>query len=30
MSFYEWRPYVPAAPRRAQAAKKAAKLEKTG
>jgi uncharacterized Zn finger protein len=30
MSFYGWRPYVPAATRRAQAAKKAAKLEKAG
>jgi len=30
MSFYGWRPYVPVATRRAQAAKKAAKLEKGG
>lgn len=30
MSFYGWRPYVPAATRRAQAAKKAAKFEKAG
>ncbi len=30
MSFYAWKPYVPVAARRAQAAKKAAKLEKSG
>lgn len=30
MSFYGWRPYVPVAKRRAQAAKKAAKLAKEG
>jgi uncharacterized Zn finger protein len=30
MSFYGWRPYVPVATRRAQAAKKAAKLAKAG
>lgn len=30
MSFYAWKPYVPVASRRAQAAKKAAKLEKAG
>lgn len=30
MSFYRWKPYVPAATRRAQAAKKTAKLAKEG
>ena len=30
MSYYEWRPYVPVAQRRREAAKKLAKLKKKG